>query len=670
MEFIYILFLFLICKFNGGIKLNTKSYKLLEFDIVKEKLKSYAVSELGKKAVERLEPSYDINIISAWMEETTETRNILDITSGPQLGGLDGITDVMGKLGKSPVLMPEELTKVYKLLETGIKVKRYMSSKAGIAPMISSYASSISSLDDAAGEINRCIRGDMVDDNASGTLSKIRKKIAIVEERIKSKLESILRSSAFKDYIQDSVVSIKGGRYVIPVKKEYRKNIEGNILDASQSGSTVFIEPAGVSKLHDELNSLKNDEEKEIYNILSYLSGLVDSYHKEISVNIEALTHYDFLFAKGKYSRSMSGRAVKLNENGYIKIIQGCHPLIEKDAVPLDFEIGRDYRVLIITGPNTGGKTVALKTVGLLTMMVQSGLHVSCSEGSEFSVYKDILADIGDGQSIAESLSTFSSHIKNIISIIECADPKTLVIMDEIGAGTDPAEGTGLAQSILEHIYKQGATILTTTHYGDLKNLADTHEGFKNGCMEFDIKTLKPLYRLKIGKFGESNAFLIALRLGMRKDIIERAHEITYKEKKNYDGFDFENKPVDEGVMQDHIDTEQKIKSPQDRKKADKQVKSLFKLGDCVYIGSLKCTGIVCETENAKGEIGVMVKKRKVTVNKKRLSLYVDGKDLYPEDYDYDIVFESKENRKKKHMLDRKHVDGLVVEIEKERDDK
>jgi len=414
---------------------------------------------------------------------------------------------------------------------------------------------------------------------------------------------------------------------------------------------------------------LKIQEENEVYRILSGLTALVETYQREISINMETMAQYDFAFAKAKYSRAMEGNTVKLNTGNYISIFGAKHPLIGPSAVPLDFTIGKDYRAFIITGPNTGGKTVALKTIGLLTMMVQSGLHVPVQEGSEFAVFTDIMADIGDGQSIEQSLSSFSSHIRNIKSIIDYAHSKTLVILDELGAGTDPGEGTGLAVSILETLYDKGATIVATTHFSEIKEFAKNKKGFKNGCMDFDINTLKPLYRLIIGKPGKSNAFLIALRLGIAGNIIERAHEVTYREKKVYGGELFgEHGPV---VKEDIKDTEDTKNTKEDKKTLEyhrekltgpKGREPMFNIGDCVLIKKLGKTGIVYETENSRGEVGVMYKKKKMKINHKKLSLYIEAKELYPEDYDMDIVFESKENRKKRHQMSKKHVKGLVIE--------
>jgi dsDNA-specific endonuclease/ATPase MutS2 len=372
------------------------------------------------------------------------------------------------------------------------------------------------------------------------------------------------------------------------------------------------------------------------------------------------------VFAKGKYSKAIDGRSVANNSRNYINIVNGKHPLLGKVAIPLNLVIGDDYRALVITGPNTGGKTVALKTVGIFTLMVQSGLHIPVDKGSELSIFVDVLVDIGDGQSIEQNLSTFSSHINNIISILGCADKNTLVIMDEIGAGTDPGEGMGIAVAVLQEVYSKGAIILATTHYSEIKDFASTHRGFINGCMEFDINTLKPLYKLNVGKPGASNAFLIALKLGMDKKIIEKAHQITYKENKQYCDYDFMDTNIGVNLAEASLEHEKQLekfetvlKENKISKKHEDDIK--FNLGDNVYISFMNRSGIIYELENSKGEYGVLVMKKKLKINKKRLSLYIESKDLYPEEYDFSIVFESVENRKNQRIMSKRHVEGLEI---------
>lgn len=652
--------------------MNNKAVELLEFNKIKETIKLYALSEYAKEAIDKLEPMMDIALIKKNMEETTEARKIVDRSSSIPLQSLNGIKNVLSKIHKALIFSPEELELIALLLKDTNKMKSFMRDKEDIAPSISLYALSTYELTEVKEEIERCIIRGRVDDRATNDLLKIRKKIAILEDRIKVKLDSLLRSEKYKGYLRDSLVSQRNGRYVIPVKSEYKRQIEGAIQDKSESGSTVFIEPEEVKKAQDELNLYRIEEEKEVYKILATLTNLICDFSRELNINIETLAYYDFIFAKGKYSKLIEGIEVELNKSNCIKIIGGRHPLLGKTVIPLDFEIGKNYKGVIITGPNTGGKTVALKTVGLLTMMVQSGLHVPVDKGSEFSIFADVLVDIGDGQSIEQNLSTFSSHIKNVINILNCADNHTLVIVDEIGSGTDPGEGMGLAVAILEELYNKGAIICATTHYSEIKDFANKHVGFINGSMAFDINTLKPLYKLNIGEAGESNAFLIALRLGMSKTIIERAHEVTYKDIKIYEEYkSSELKKDAELETEDHMKLahEEQIdkfkKAEKNMEKAEKlKEKPMFNLGDCVYVSFMNRTGIICESENSKGEFGVLIMKKKFKINKKRLSLYIEKDELYPEEYDFDIVFKSKEYRKKNKLMNEKHVNGTKIEAE------
>lgn len=648
--------------------MNQHALKILEYDKVKICLKQYAMSEQAKSIVDKLQPSIDRKVIEAWLLETTEARKIIDLNPSIPLTALENLDNVMEKTGKGIVLMPGDLDCIKSLLECTRRIRKFMTSMQTAAPVVSTYAMSMFELGELYEEIDRCIRDGRVDDRATPELHSIRKKISIADERMKQKLNSILNTASAAGYLQEPVISTRNGRYVLPVKKEYRKNFDGSVLDTSSSGSTLFMEPAGIAKLQEEINILKIEEENEEYRILLSITGMIDGSARELSINIETLVQYDFIFAKAKYSRALDSRGVKLNTCSRIEIKCGKHPLIGKSAIPLDFHIGGGYRALVITGPNTGGKTVALKSVGLMTMMVQSGLHVPVEEGSEFAVFTDVLADIGDGQSIEQSLSTFSSHVRNISTIIECADSGTLVIMDELGAGTDPGEGMGFAIAVLEEVFGKGSTIVATTHFSEIKEFAGNTEGFLNGCMEFDINTLKPLYKLKIGQPGESNAFLIALRLGIERKIVERAHEITYKEKKeySYEKLSSQEKLVDRETVETHkalSEEARRVEKVARQTEVQKKNETAgFNMGDCVYISTMKRTGIVCGLENSKGEVLVMVMKKKFKVNKKRLSLHIDGKELYPDDYDYDIVFESKDDRRKKKMMNKRHVEGVFIE--------
>jgi len=662
--------------------MNQTTLEILEYQAIIDMLEEFTVSKMGRDLVRALKPETDAAIIRNWLMETNESRALLDKGASVPLSSLSGIGKVMEKLGKVTALQPEDLTIIRNVLIGAGRIISYMKSRTELAPHVASYASSMYTLEDLASEIDRCIRDNRVDDRASPELARIRKRIALVETRIASKLESILRSPAWQDKLQDQVVSIRGGSYVIPVKREHRRSIEGTVVDTSSSGSTVFIEPEAIRLLKNELNLLRIEEEKEVFRLLSWLTGIAEGYRREIMINVQTMAYYDFLFAKAKLSNAMKAVCPEINEDRRIVIVKGRHPLIGDHAVPLDFRIGEDYQALIITGPNTGGKTVVLKTVGLFCLMAQSGLHVPADAGTSLPVFRDILADIGDGQSITQSLSTFSSHIRNIISIIRCAGPGTLVIIDELGTGTDPAEGMGLAIAVMEELKRKDSIILATTHYSEIKDFAGRTPGFENGCMLFDPDTLMPLYTLNIGIPGESNAFLISLRLGMDPEIISRAHEITYKEKKVYNAPSI---PPDQGmdgdsgreasalVNADMIEygersarkAEQRRES---RKKAEKQrIESPFKVGDCVYVSSMNRTGIVCEPENARGEVGVLIMKKRFLISRKRLRPYIDGKDLYPDDYDMSIVLDSKENRKKRRIMSKRHVEGLTIQISEDK---
>jgi len=636
--------------------MNKKALQQLEYTTIKEKLSNYAISDEGKALINALEPSDNINRIEQTLLETTEARQIINKTSAIPLQNMIGLKPALDKVSKAVNLTAEELTGIANGLRNIKRLKSFMESHKTLAPHIYQYAYSMYELPEIVEEIDHSIKNGRVVDEASNNLEKIRRHIYVAEDKLKSKLDSIVKSSTNQKYLQDQYISNRDGHYVISVKSEYRQSIPGTLIGKSSTGSTCFIEPTSVTRFQSELSVLRMDEENEVYQILSYLSALIQGSYQEMLTNLETLSTYDFIFAKGKLSKSMEGNTVSLNYKGYTKIINGKHPLIGLGCVPLNFEIGDGYKALLITGPNTGGKTVALKTVGLLTAMVQSGLHVPVDDHSTFAIYSEILVDIGDGQSIAQSLSTFSSHITNIIEILESASKYALVILDEIGSGTDPMEGEGLAIAILKTLYKKKSTIIATSHYSKVKHFAYNTEGFTNGKMLFDIETLKPKYLLEIGEAGESNAFIIALKLGMDKTLIELAHEASYDEKKDYDELlkTFSNKK--QGIPK----TFAKAKRPKamDLHKIEKPIpvdETSFAIGDLVYVHTIKQRGLVYELENKKGEYGVKVGDKKMLVHKKRLNIFVDNKHLYPEDYDFDVVFKSKAYRKKSKIMNKRH---------------
>ncbi|MFC0270852.1 endonuclease MutS2 [Metabacillus herbersteinensis] len=644
--------------------MNKTAIKSLEFDKIIERLASYAMSDQAKQQVKQLTPIFDRKRIGILQNETTEACSIIEKSSSIPIQSLQGIEQVIQLVEKGYILTAEQLGNLALFLDGTKKLKAFMKNQEFIAPTIYSYAFSLSELLDLAGELSRCIRNNRVDDYASKSLTRARKKIGVLEDKIKAKLQQVMKSSS--GILQEQIVSMRNGRYVVPIKSEYKRKLAGTILDQSSSGLTVYIEPEDIRKLQDELSFLQAEEEIEVQKILGTLTEMTETYKRELSINMETMVAYDFIFAKAKLSRSMDGCKVEINQDQVFKIIDAKHPLLGKNAVPLSLNLGEAQRSLVITGPNTGGKTVAIKTVGLLAMMVQSGLHIPACKTSSFPVLADIFVDIGDNQSIEQSLSTFSSHIKNMISILSLAKIDTLVIVDEIGSGTDPREGMGLAISILEDLYKSGGLTIATTHYSEIKEYAEKTVGFQNGSMDFDVNTLQPLYRLLIGQGGSSQAFLIALKLGMNQDLIRRAYELTYKASMPLIPVELLQKNGEEELSQSeqHLRNMSELKKykKRDRISVEQQVQETYQLGDLVWIPYLNAKAIICSLENEQGELEILRNNQKERVNKKRIQPFIDAKNLYPEEYDLANVFETKENRKKQKLLGKKHVEGLVIE--------
>ena len=507
--------------------MNEKALRILEYNKIIEKLTDFATSPMGKEMCKNLLPSTDLGEICQGQMETSDALSRIYAKGSLSFSGLRNIRDSLLRLKVGSSLSVTEFMHIASLLETALRAKSYGRRETDdmSTDSLDGLFNTIEPLSPVCREIRRCILSEEeIADDASPGLKHVRRSIKLTNERIHSQLNTMVNSSSVSSMLQDNLITMRGGRYCLPVKAEYRSQIQGMIHDQSSSGSTLFIEPMVVVKLNNDLRELAAKEKEEIEKILGELSNQCAEYQEELSTNITVMTHLDFVFAKANLSRSYSGTEPLFNEKGYINIKKGRHPLLEKKkVVPIDISIGKDYRLLLVTGPNTGGKTVSLKTVGLLTLMGQAGLHIPAFDHSELSVYEDVFADIGDEQSIEQSLSTFSSHMTNIVSIIDKSNYRSLVLLDELCAGTDPTEGAALAMAILKNFLRRDVTTMATTHYSELKVFALSTEGACNASCEFNVETLSPTYRLLIGIPGKSNAFAISSKLGLPDYMIDEA---------------------------------------------------------------------------------------------------------------------------------------------------
>ena len=506
--------------------MNSKVLKTLEYEKIIEHLVSFAGSVPGKELCQKLLPSSDIEEIRTMQQETSLALSMIFQKGSVSFSGITDIRGSLKRLEVGSILNPKEILQICRLLEVCNRVKAY-SRKANTEEepnALDIMFDDLQPLTPVASEIRRCILSeDEISDDASSTLKSIRRSMGQINDKVHVQLASMVNGS-LRTYLQDAVVTMRNGRYCLPVKSEYRGQIPGMIHDQSSTGSTIFVEPMAVMQLNNQLRELEIQEEKEIEVILANLSSQAAEYSEILDTDLMLLTKLDFIFARAQLSKSYNGSEPIFNENGIINIKKGRHPLLDKKSVvPIDIRIGKDFELLIITGPNTGGKTVSLKTVGLFTLMGQAGLHIPAFDKSELAVFTEVFADIGDEQSIEQSLSTFSAHMTNIVSILEKADEHSLVLFDELCSGTDPTEGAALAISILSSLHRRGIRVLATTHYSELKVFALTTAGVENGCCEFNVETLRPTYRLLIGVPGKSNAFAISFKLGLSDDIIEEA---------------------------------------------------------------------------------------------------------------------------------------------------
>lgn len=514
--------------------MNSKIFDILEFPKIQEMLEKHATSQPGMAICRSLMPETDPDTIQRLQDETSAARERIKHNHELSFAKVTDLSSVLERLEAGNPLSPGELLRISDLLDTAVRAKKYGCREIPEEErdLLDARFNQLSPLPKINQEIRRCIRSDTeLFDTASPGLEKVRKKIRDTQDKIQNQLRGFI-SGKYRNYLTDTFVSQKNGSYCLAVKYACRNKVSGTVVGQSGSGGTVFIEPKSVADSSAELQDYQYQEKIEIAVVLGDLSDLVKAQIKYIRKNYTILTTLDFIFAKAYLSESYHGTAPVLNTKKIISIKQGRHPLLDpQKVVPTTIELGRDYDLLVITGPNTGGKTLTMKTVGLLTLMGQAGLHIPAADGSELSVFKEVFADIGDEQSIAQSLSTFSAHMTNIIRILNVADEDCLLLIDELGSGTDPAEGAALAVAILSRLHRLHIRTLATTHYAQIKTFALTTPGVQNACCEFDVETLSPTYRLMIGAVGASNAFAISKRLGLEDGLIQDAKDYLESER-------------------------------------------------------------------------------------------------------------------------------------------
>ncbi len=625
--------------------------KVLEFDKVKERWKELAVTEHAHELIDGASFLLSELELRSALKDTTDARELLEKLGTPPLQNVTEIKEVMDIARKDQCLTPYQLERVGMILSAVRRLKDYLERGKVFQNSLAYYEENFDAADDLREEIARQIRNERVDDYASKELAQLRMQIIKKTEEMKQKADQIMRSN--KEAMADSFSTYRNGRLCLPVKKEYKYKIPGSVIDKSSTGNTLFVEPVGVANIYEEIVLLRISEENEVYRILYTLTAMVAQAEVLMEENIRMMEKLDFIFSKGKLSIDMQACEPVITLEREIKLKNARHPLMDRSVcVPLQFEMGGETKGIVITGPNTGGKTVAIKTVMLNCLMAQSGLHVTSEEAS-ICMNSNYLCDIGDGQNISENLSTFSAHIKNVLEVLSEVNQSSLVIMDELGSGTDPAEGMGIAIAILEELRKSECHFIVTTHYPEVKEYADKAEGIVNARMTFDKDSLLPTYQMIIGEAGESCAFYIADRLGMPESMLKVAVEAAYG-KKAAEDFVAHNTNKLEKKKTGSI---KKIKK--NTKKAN--MTQEFNIGDSVMIYPDQKIGIVCEKVNEKGVLRVQVKGKKIWINRKRVKLHVAASELYPEDYDFSIIFESVENRKLKHDMSRKYTEETLI---------
>lgn len=636
--------------------MNTESQ--IEFNKVKNIWSELASTDYAKEQIKKADIILSERELRKALQDTTDSRELIEKLGNPPLQNVTEIREILTIAETGSCLTPYQLERVERVLVAVERMMDYLAQGKQYENALSYYDENLNPLLDLKDEISSQIRNEEVDDRASKELYDLRNQIVSMEETMKLKADQIIRKN--KDYMADSYHTVRNGRVCVPVKKEYKFKIPGSVIDKSSTGSTLFVEPEGLAKCYEDLELLRIDEENEVYRILYTLTAMVSSYATIMEENVKMMEKLDYIFSKGKLSIDLDCAEPSINLDRCIKLVKARHPLMDKEInVPLDFSLGEEeIRGIVITGPNTGGKTVSIKTVMLSCYMAQCGLHVACKE-ADICMNSSYLSDIGDGQNLSENLSTFSAHIKNVLAILNEVNHDSLVIMDELGSGTDPAEGMGIAVAILEELRKSNANFLVTTHYPEIKEYAAKTEHIVNARMAFDIETLRPTYEMIIGEAGDSCAFYIAERLGMPSEMLAVAAEAAYgKEAAKEYAFSGKKESAKRNKGS------RIIKNKKTHSTAELEQK--FSIGDSVMIYPDKKIGIVCEPINSKGILRVQLPNKKIYINHKRVKLHVKADQLYPEDYDFSIVFDTVEQRKARHEMSRKLTDKVLVYNEKE----
>jgi DNA mismatch repair protein MutS2 len=616
-------------------RMNQETMEKLQFENIIKEVQLRAIGEHSKQKIERMQPHTNLAVVEARQQETKEARLIIDSGQHVPFMGLKQIDRLFNEVKKGHILIARELIEVADFLRSNRLIQKFFEKNQYQTPLLYRYSKNLASFLEIETAIYQKVQGQRVLDEASKSLRKIRKQLQEAEREIETKLQKFLRHPQNKRMLQEALIVKKDDHFTIPIKASYKNKVAGSVIQQSGNGQTAFIEPQSVAKLNEQITLLKAAEIAEEYQVLAELTGLLGEAELSLLQSLEVVTTFDIIFARAKYSRELDGITPKVNKMEQITIIQGRHPFLSQDAVPLDFRLGSDYRGLIITGANAGGKTVVLKTVGLLTLMTMFGLQIPAKDGTEIAVFDQLFADIGDQQNLENALSTFSGHLKNIAAILKQVKRHTLVLLDEIGSGTEPNEGAGLAIAVLENLYQKGCLVVTTTHYGEIKRFAEVHEDFIPAAMAFDRATLTPKYQLQVGKTGESQALWIAEKMDISTEIIQQAAK--YIEAKQYS-----TQKILFKSATPQMPTNLKQKNTENR----------YHKGDRVLLTESKEVGLAF-TDEGDTHIDVYINGEIKKVLRKRVRLQVAAKELYPENYDLDSLFESFENRKVRKDIER-----------------